>query len=130
MFVFFLGLLVGFLGCLYYLVMTRTAQEEKKSGSQLKGKSLYLNFHLLDKSAAVQAGVEEKLQDKLGRGFLRDKIANSVSKVAANKVSDETVGEKILEKIIQEIPLKVSELGITAEATKVYCRESVFILKL
>jgi hypothetical protein len=110
--------------------MNRTANEKKNGGQQLKGKSLYLNFLILDKFVAVQAGVEEKLQDKLGRGFIRDKIVNSVSKVAANKVSDETVGEKISEKIIQEIPLKVRELGITAEATRVYCRDSLFILKL
>ena len=130
MFTLIIGVILGFVICLYFLVLQQNKANQKNPSAAISGRSLYLNFIILDKSAAVKTAVEEKLQDKIGRGFLRDKLINKVSQTASEKVADEKIGEKVLEKIIQEIPVKIHELGITAEATKVYCRESIFILKL
>jgi hypothetical protein len=123
------GIVLGFVTCLYLIVVQQN-KGNKNPSAALSGSSLYCNFIILDKSEAVKNAVEEKLQNKIGTGFLRDKLIQKVSQTASEKVSDEKIGEKILEKIIQEIPVKIHELGITAEATKVYCRESIFILKL
>lgn len=32
--------------------------------------------------------------------------------------------------MVEEIPIKIGALGITVEASKVYCQGSIFILKL
>eukprot|EP00602_Paraphysomonas_sp_CaronLab_P010384 CAMPEP_0185024590 /NCGR_PEP_ID=MMETSP1103-20130426/7725_1 /TAXON_ID=36769 /ORGANISM="Paraphysomonas bandaiensis, Strain Caron Lab Isolate" /LENGTH=157 /DNA_ID=CAMNT_0027557605 /DNA_START=264 /DNA_END=737 /DNA_ORIENTATION=+ len=66
----------------------------------------------------------------MGRGFVRDKIAQRMGKIAAAKVSDETIGGKIGEKMCEEIPGKMSEMGIVANASKVYGKGSFFVIRL
>ena len=84
----------------------------------------------MDKSEVVRAGVESKLSEKIGRGLIRDKIAASVSKAAANKISDETVAVKMSEQIVQLMPTKMNEMGLIASAQKVYGKGPFFVIKL
>jgi hypothetical protein len=61
---------------------------------------------------------------------LRDKIASAAGKVATRKVSDEQVANKMSGKMSELFPEKLSEMGILAEADKVYGAGSFFVIKL
>ena len=50
--------------------------------------------------------------------------------VASKVVSDEKVADKMSEKMSEMIPLKMYEMGLTAEATRVYSHGPFFVLKL
>ena len=71
-----------------------------------------------------------KVGAKLGKGFLRDKIASAAGNVAARKISDETFANKMGGKISEMFPQKLAEMGILAEAKKVYGSGSFFVIKL
>ena len=94
------------------------------------GMSIYLNFLILDKSEAIQNGVETKLTEKIGSGFIRDKIKTSIGKAAANKISDESIALKMSDKMVEMIPSKMFEMGIVASASKAYVKGSFFVVKL
>lgn len=85
---------------------------------------------ILDKSEAIQNGVEAKLTERIGSGFIRNKIKTSLGKVAANKISDESIANKMSSKMIELIPTKMFEMGIVATATKVFGKDSFFVVKL
>lgn len=89
-----------------------------------------MNFLILDKTEAIQAGVEAKLSEKIGSGYFRDKFKKNISKVAANKISDETVANKMSAKMIEMMPSKLFEMGLVATAAKAYGKGSFFVVKL
>lgn len=73
---------------------------------------------------------KDKIGEKIGKGFLRNKIATAAGKVAVRKVSDEKVANKMGEKMGELFPEKLAEMGILAEADKVYGAGSFFVIKL
>ena len=79
MWMFVLGALCGIAGCLYLLASIKKKKEQDTDA--VKGVSVYLNFIILDKTVAIQSGVKEKMQSKMGRGFIRDKIASGIGKI-------------------------------------------------
>lgn len=50
--------------------------------------------------------------------------------MAASKISDETIANKMSEKMIELMPAKMAEMGIIAEASKVYGKGPFFVVKL
>lgn len=71
-----------------------------------------------------------KISGKIGKGFLRDKIAARAGNIASKKVSDDTVADKMSGKMSELLPDKMAEMGIMAEASKVYGAGSFFVMKL
>ena len=67
---------------------------------------------------------------KMGSGFVRDRIAKKLAAVAVNKISDEKIGDKIASKMVEEMPMKMVEMGIHANASKVYIKGSLFVIEL
>ena len=53
-----------------------------------------------------------------------------VGKIASNNISDETVADKMSGKMIEIIPAKMLEMGLAANAEKVYGKGSFFVVKL
>jgi hypothetical protein len=82
---FIIGLLAGIVLCLYFLVIVKQKKAKNNKSNSVNGQAIYLNFIILDKNEAVQTGVEQKIQDKMGRGYFRDKIAK---KLGNNKLSN------------------------------------------
>ena len=130
MFFFVVGVVFGFLSCLYYLLILKKNYQKQQEKEEIKGKSLYINFLLLSKDEMIKNKVEEKLQEKIGKGYFRDKITNKISEVAINKIQDHTINEKISKILIEEIPNKINTLGIVTKAIQVYCQGSILIIKL
>ena len=71
-----------------------------------------------------------RVQNKLGTGFFRDKIASKLGAVAAKNVSDEKVAETIGSKVSEIFPAKLAEVGLTAEATKVFCKGPYLVVRM
>ncbi len=74
--------------------------------------------------------VSEKMASKLGKGFLRDKIASTAGKIAARNISDEKIAETISDKLSETMPAKLMEVGMVAEVQKVYSAGSFFVVKV
>lgn len=124
------GVFFGIAVTLFVVIFIKQKSDKKKSKNDFKGISVFINFLIVDKEKAVQQGVEGKIGAKLGKGFLRDKIAAKVGSIAAKNVSDETVALKMSSKMSEMLPQKLSEMGILAEAVKVYGGGSFFVIKL
>lgn len=125
-----MGFVLGFCASLYLMIFMRQKKDEKNSKNDFQGISVFINFTIIDKDEAIQQGVEDKIGTKIGKGFLRDKIASAAGKVAARRVSDETVANKMGDKMSDLFPQKLSEMGILAEAKKVYGTGAFFVIKL
>lgn len=127
---FVFGIILGFVAALYAIVHMKQKSEKDKMKSGISGVSIFINFLIVDKEKAIQQGVEDKVSAKIGKGFLRDRIAARAGNVAAKKVSDDTVADKMSGKMSDLLPEKMSEMGITATADKVYGAGAFFVMKL
>jgi glucose-6-phosphate-specific signal transduction histidine kinase len=126
---FFAG--VGVAAYLMVLNMKRTEKTKKdKSGKEIKGEILYLNVMILDKEQAVKANVATKVTDKIGTGFYATKIANRIASRVAASVSDATVATQMATKMSETMPLKMAEMGLTTEVTKVFQKDAYIVLKI
>ena len=56
---FVIGLIVGAVGCLFYLAKKKSSSKTK-DGNPMAGTIIYLNVLILDKTSAVQTAVQEK----------------------------------------------------------------------
>lgn len=112
------------------IVVMKEKKKSQSSNNEFKGISIFINFLILDKDRAVKGAVEEKISDKIGHGFLRDKIAARAGKIAAAKISDEKLGDAISVKMQESIPEKMMEMGMVVEAKKVFGIGSFFVIKL
>lgn len=124
------GVILGIAATLYAMVFMKQKSEKEKLKSGFKGISIFINFLIVDKEKAIQQGVEGKISGKIGKGFLRDKIAARAGNIASKKVSDDTVADKMSGKMSELLPDKMAEMGIMAEASKVYGAGSFFVMKL
>ena len=123
------GAVLGFVGCLYFLVLKRGAK--KSDADELKGQSIYINLLVVDKTEAVATGVTDKLQSKVGHGFFRDKITTKIGQVVGTRISDDIVAKKMAEKMVEMIPSRMREMGLTGTATKVWGpKNAFFVIKL
>lgn len=124
------GMIIGFVACLYFIVSKKKKNTGNNSGAIIAGQSVYLNLTILDKTNAVTAGVTDKLHSKMGHGFLRDKIATKIGKVAGSRIPDSVIAKMMCGKMVEKMPRKMVEMGLTATAKKVYGKGSFFVIKL
>jgi hypothetical protein len=61
---------------------------------------------------------------------LKEKVSKALSSLAIKAAPDEKVAETLSEKMTEDIPFKMSQLGVVAESEKVFQMGSYFVIKM
>ena len=96
----------------------------------LRGEILFLNVVIVDKSDAVKSAVSARVEEKLGRGFLANRIKMRAVEFANKIVSDDQVAAVMSDRMCQFIPEKMMELGIRSETKLVFNKGSFFVCRI
>lgn len=126
--VFIVGLFMG-AGLTVYLFSLRLKAEKAKD-KNLKGEVLYLNVTVINKEEALRQGVKEKVESKIGTGFVARRIQKRIAQAAISTVSDEKIATGMSEKISAVMPPTMLDLGIKATVKKVYQKNAYFVLEI
>ena len=92
---------------------------------------LYVNVVIEDASAAIQAGVSEKVESvrNLPPG-LKHRLAKHVGKLAADRVSASKIVDMMAPRMVETMPAKMKAKGLTVHAEEVFREGPYFVIML
>lgn len=100
------------------------------SGTALHGKVFYLNIMVLQKTEELDNLVKEKVGAKMPNPFGHGLLGKAAGKVVTKILTEDKLAAKFATKIPETIPLKMQEMGITAESNLVFQKGSFVVVRM